>query len=316
MLAARVVGGEALVVAQLRLAHQLRQPPPQRVVVGGDHHPPAVPAEVDVAGRDARQPRAGRLAHVAGLLELGDRRLEHREAGVDDRRIDDLAGGAALAGVEREQDALERRLGGERVAEADAVARRRLAGVAVDVSEARDRLAGGREPRALAVAAGLAVAGHARVDAAGVPLVHVVGPQAPALHRARAEVLQHDVGGGGELGGDPLPRGLAQVERDGALVAGQDRPPQAVVVVAQAPPVAHRVAVARRLDLDHVGAEVAQQRARVGAGEQLAELDRPQAVQRRVSHRWSSPPPGTRPRRGCASASPPRRASRRGCGTR
>ena len=42
VLAARVVGGEALVLAQLGLAHELRQPPPQRVVVGGDHDPLAV----------------------------------------------------------------------------------------------------------------------------------------------------------------------------------------------------------------------------------------------------------------------------------
>jgi hypothetical protein len=114
--------------------------------------------------------------------------------------------------------------------------------------------------------------------------VDVVGPEAPLLHRAGAEVLQHDVGGCREVGGDLLGASLAQVERHAALVAGQDRPPQAVVVVAQAAPVAHRVAVAGRLDLDHVGAEVAQQRARVGAGEELAELDRPEACERRVSH--------------------------------
>ena len=77
----------------------------------------------------------------------------------------------------------------------------------------------------------------------------------------------------------------AQVERDRALVASEDRPPQRVAVVAQAAPVAHRVAVRRRLHLDHVGAEVAQQRADVGAGEQLAELDHPQALQRAVGER-------------------------------
>ena len=110
-----------------------------------------------------------------------------------------------------------------------------------------------------------------------VARVDVLGAEAPLLHRAGAEVLEHDVGARGQLGGDPLALGLAQVERDAALVAGEDRPPQAVVVVAQAAPVAHRVADARRLDLDHVGAEVAEQRAGERAGEQLPELDRPQA---------------------------------------
>ena len=242
MLAARVVGGEALVLAQLRLAHDLRQPPPQRVVVGGDHDPLAVLGAVDVARRDPREPRTGRLAHEARLLVLQRGGLAHGEAGVDDARVHDLALRPVLAGDEREQDALERRLRGERVAEGDAGARRRLVRVAVDVAQAGDRLAGGREPRAVAVAAGLAVAGHARVDQPRVALVQVLGAEAPLLHRAGAEVLEHDVGGGGQLGGDALPLGLAQVERDGALVAGQDRPPQGAVVVAQAAPVAHRVA--------------------------------------------------------------------------
>ena len=75
------------------------------------------------------------------------------------------------------------------------------------------------------------------------------------------------------------PSGSRRLSATRALVAGQDRPPQAVVVVSQPAPVAHRVAVARRLDLDHVGAEVAQQRAGERAGEQLPELDRAQSVQ-------------------------------------
>ena len=133
------------------------------------------------------------------------------------------------------------------------------------------------KPGPVRVAAGLAVAGDAGVDRARVARVDVLGPEAPLLHRAGAEVLEHDVGGRGELGGDPLALGLAQVERDGALVAGQDRPPQRAVVVAQAAPVAHRVAGAGRLDLDHVGAEVPEQRAGERAGEQLPELDRAQS---------------------------------------
>ncbi len=54
--------------------------------------------------------------------------------------------------------------------------------------------------------------------------------------------------------------------------------------MAQAAPVAHRVAGRRRLDLDDLGAEVAEQRADVGAGEQLAELDHAQAGERTARH--------------------------------
>jgi hypothetical protein len=286
VLAPGVMGGEALVLGQVLVAHELRQPPPERVVVGGDDDPLAVARAVDVGGRDARQARAGGLPDDARLLVLEDRRLHDREARVGDRGVDDLAGGAAgVAGVEREQDALEGRLRGERVAQAEPGARRRLTRVAVDPAQARDRLAGRREAGAVAVAAGLPVARHPREDRLRVAGVDVLGAEAPPLHRPRAEVLDHDVGALAQPQRDPLAGLLAEVERHRALVAREDRPPQRVVVVAQAAPVAHRVAARRRLDLDHVGPEVAEQRADVRAGEQLAELDHAQALQRAVAQR-------------------------------
>src|SRR6185295_6954590 len=95
---------------------------------------------------------------------------------------------------EREEDALERRLRRERVAEGDARPRRRLAGVAVDVPQAAERLAGRCEARAVAVAPRLPVARDARVDAAGVDGVDVLGAEPPLLHRAGPEVLDDDVG--------------------------------------------------------------------------------------------------------------------------
>ncbi len=255
-------------------------------MVGGDDDPLAVAGLVDVRRGDARQARAGRLADHARLLVLEDGRLHHREARVGDRRVDDLAGRAArVAGVQGEQDALEGGLGGERVAEAQAGARRRLARVAVDAAQARDRLARRREAGAVAVAAGLPVAGHPREDRARVARVDVVGAEAPLLHRPGPEVLEHDVGALAEAHRDALALGLAQVQRHRALVAGEDRPPQRVVVVAQAAPVAHRVAARRRLDLHDVRAEVAQQRADVRARQQLPELDHAQPLQRAVGER-------------------------------
>ena len=93
---------------------------------------------------------------------------------------------------------------------------------------------------------------------------------------------------------DLLPALGAQVERHGRLVAGQHGPPQRVVVVAQAAPVAHRVAGRRRLDLDDLGPEVAQQGPDVGAGQQLAELQDPDALEGpvgQVSRRRHPGPP-------------------------
>src|SRR4051794_8869122 len=117
MLTARVVGGEAPVPPGLGPPHQRGEPPPQRVVVGRDDHPPAVLGAVHVRGRDAGDARAARLPHEAGLLVLHDHGLRHREAGVGDGGVDDLSGRApGVPRVEREQDALERGLRGERVA--------------------------------------------------------------------------------------------------------------------------------------------------------------------------------------------------------
>ena len=71
-----------------------------------------------------------------------------------------------VAVVERHEHALGGEHRRERVAERDAQARRGVAGEAVDVAQAAHRLAGGGEPGALGVRAGLAVAGDARDDEA------------------------------------------------------------------------------------------------------------------------------------------------------
>nr|WP_266096268.1 hypothetical protein [Rubrobacter tropicus] len=47
-----------------------------------------------------------------------------------------------------------------------------------------------------------------------------------------------------------------------------------------AAPLAHRVALARRLDFDHLGAEVSQKLAAEGSGEKAAHLDDAQPFER------------------------------------
>jgi hypothetical protein len=86
------------------------------------------------------------------------------------------------------------------------------------------------------------------------------------------------VGFADQLLRDLLPLLLPQVQCDRALVARLHLPPDRRAVLDQ-PPVAQRIARARRLDLDHVGAEVAERLAGKGAGDQLAHLDDPQALQ-------------------------------------
>lgn len=115
----------------------------------------------------------------------------------------------------------------------------------------------------------------------------IVGPEPPALHCPRPEILDHDVDALREPQRDSLCPGLAQVERHRALVTCEDRPPQRVIVVPQSPPVAHRVALRRRLDFHDLGTEVAEQGSDVGAGQQLAELEHPDALQGTIAQRFA-----------------------------
>src|SRR5205814_4090095 len=72
----------------------------------------------------------------------------------------------------------------------------------------------------------------------------------------------------------------AQVERAALLVPRLHRPPQRVAFVARLAPLAERVGLTGRLDLDDLGAHVAEQTTREGTGEQHPELDHANAGQR------------------------------------
>ena len=105
-------------------------------------------------------------------------------------------------------------------------------------------------------------------------------PQPHLGELARPEVLHQGVALGHEAQ-DDLDRLLVfQVQGDAALVAGVQRPPgrDAVDLLA---PLPHRVA-GRRLDLDHVGAEVGQQPRAERRGDEMADLKDAQARQRAV----------------------------------
>jgi hypothetical protein len=101
----------------------------------------------------------------------------------------------------------------------------------------------------------------------------------PGFERPGAEVLDQHIGIGDQAPRDCLAVGLAQIERDRALVARLNLPPDGGAVLQQAP-VAQRIAAAGRLDLDHVGAEVAECLGGERAGDQLAHFDDAQALQR------------------------------------
>ncbi len=127
---------------------------------------------------------------------------------------------------------------------------------------------------------GLPVAGHPHQDDAPIAFAQNVVAEIPLLQRARPEVLDDDVGALDEVEEEVAAAGLTQVERDGLLVAGVHRPEEVVPVEFGLPPGAQRIGRARRLDLDDLGAHVAEQPSRERSRDQRADLDDPDAVQR------------------------------------
>ena len=117
--------------------------------------------------------------------------------------------------------------------------------------------------------------------------------EAPFGEPARAEVLDDEVA----AGRDPRHEGpalfRAEVDGERALAPGDRGPPQAVAVAGHPPP-SHRVALARRLDLDHLGAVVGQQLAGEGPGDEAAELEHAHAGQGTWA-RWTGAVSGHRP---------------------
>src|SRR3954468_258843 len=170
---------------------------------------------------------------------------------------------------------MERR---ERVAYREVGAYRRPVRKAGDVAHAAHRLADGGEARSLAVRAGLPIARDAHENELRILVRKHVPAEVPLLERARTEVLDHDMAIAREAACDRLPVGLPQVERDRLLVARLHVPPQRHAV-AHAAPAAQRVAFARRLDLDHLGAKIRERLAAERPGDQRAELEHLDALE-------------------------------------
>ena len=192
--------------------------------------------------------------------------------------------GQTAALDQREQDADDRVRAGQRVAETEIRAHRRLAREAVHIAQPADRLAHRGEPGASGIRTVLAVAGDARVDQPRIDLAHGVGSEPPFLHGAGPEVLDDHVGLLDQATRDVATLFLAQIHTDTFLVARQRAPPQRGAV-AQGAPLAQRVASRGRFELDDLGTEVAEHAAGKRAGDELAEFDDTDAVQRAAARR-------------------------------
>jgi len=246
------------------------------------HEHDAVAATVRIRRCDARQRTAARLAHGAERAVFGDQAFHHVEHRLMQGDVDHLSLAAIdLAVVQRSQDADHAMQRGEGIADRHAAAHRHPPRLAGEVAQAAHRLADHAEARQVAVRAGLAITRDAQHDEARIQLRQHIPAHAPAFQRTRAEILDQHVGFGDELARDLLPFAAAQIERQRALVARLDLPPDGGPLLHHAP-VAQRIAAVGRLDLDHVGAEIAERLAGEGAGDELAHFDDAYACERSV----------------------------------
>src|SRR6185312_10717821 len=126
----------------------------------------------------------------------------------------------------------------------------------------------------------LAVRGDADQDRATIELLQLVIAEAPFFQRTWTEILDDDVAFRGELAQQIAPAFAGQIERDAFLVACFRQPHQRVAAFGVGPEPAQRVAGAGRLDLDHLGAELAQNGGAMRAGDESAEIEDADSLER------------------------------------
>ena len=124
------------------------------------------------------------------------------------------------------------------------------------------------------------VARDRAVDQRGILGGQDVVSEAELLHRPAPVVLDEHVGLAHEPEQDRAALGTLEIEREAALVAVQHQERRRDAVDARLAIAARVVAARQFLDLDHVGAEVGEQRAAGGAGHDLRELEHAHAGER------------------------------------
>ena len=211
----------------------------------------------------------------------------HRELDVEHGQVDVLAATGALARHHRGQDAQRARHAGVQIGVRQRRPHRppvRLAGQAHDAGVSLDV---GVERGAVPARTGQPVAGDGTHDDARIERGQRRVLDAQARGDAGAVILQHHVRPAHQIFECRLAGGMLEVDHHAALVA------LVGVNVRRQPLLGDQGAggvAGGRLHLDHVRAQIGQQRARVGAGHDRGQVDQPQPGQRfhggAVSVRW------------------------------
>ena len=153
----------------------------------------------------------------------------------------------------------------------------------VEGQQARERDEVDVVPGPVGVGSGLAEAGERAMDEAGVARAQGRRVHAEPARGARPEALHDDVGARGERVDDRGGARRPQVERQ-ALLAEVERPVVDALARDERRERAQRIAAARVLDLDHLGAELGQREGAHRARQQAREVEDGEAVERQRGH--------------------------------
>src|SRR5437762_553341 len=265
-------------------------------VSGGDLHQPARHLAPRGGDHDMAVFRLvggppGFAALLAGREIIGERDLDHREAGIQQAAIDHLALAGAVAVPERRQSADRRVQRGVAVDQRGGGAKRAADRLPGQVHQPGHCLAERVESRTVAIGAVLPEAGDGYENDVLLQLAEAVVAEAHLLHDPGAEVLQHDVGGRHQGGENLLAALGAHVEAEAFLAAVVDREIDALAAH-------HRFGAAGffatdLLDLDDLGAEIRQDHAAARARLVPRQFQDPHAFQTSDHFR---PPEASRPR--------------------
>ena len=277
----RLVAREPLVSRQPGQPDRLAQAREQPVVadrhreravgglVGLIRHDARVAVAAAPRHRPARHPRRA-LVEQRGQRRVHQRHLDVAAAALGQRRLDPDRGEQAADEVDDGRAGLQR-------------APVRLAGDAHQAAHGLEQEVVARHAARLLAAP---ERGDRAGDEAGVDAPDRVAVEVPRRHQPGPERLDQHVRALGQRARQLAVAGVGEVEHDRALVAIEPEEVRADPVAPRRPPGAGVVARARPLDLDHVGAEVAEQHRRVRAREDAREVGDDQAFQR-SAHRGS-----------------------------
>ncbi len=304
-----VVGGEAVVGREPGPADRLAELRPE--MLGGDRDDGvAVGGRERLVGDDVLDPAPHPVRRIAGGKgEQGGVAVE-RGLCVQQREVELLAHAVAERALDQRR---EHGLGGVvargEVGDRDPDPDRPAVGLAGDRHHPALGLDHEVVGRAVAVGPPLAVAGDVGINQPRVALGQRGVVEVPLVGLAHPEVVQEHVGAVGQPAeGGPARLGR-EVERDRALVPVDAQVVRRLVGVAvgRGRPATGLVAAVRALDLDHVGAEVAELHPAERTGEHARGVEHGQPVERSgvATRRLGLAGHGRPPRRrGCAGTSP------------